>query len=140
MNLDAAIHKLRARNEPVPNPVRLPTPAEVEAAERRLGVSLHRDFRRYLLEASDVNYGAIEPVTITHAESHTDLFKVARAAWENFRVPRDLVPICESNADFYCMNSAGEVVYWSHNGWSSERWPSLADWIEHVWLEDFNNP
>ena len=132
MNLDDAIRELRARHEPVPLPVRLPTPAEVKAAERRLGVSFHPYFRRYLLEVSDVNYGVIEPVTITRAESHTDLFKVAGAAWDNFGVPRDLLPICESNADFYCMNSAGEVVYWSHNGWSPQKWPSLADWMEQV--------
>ena len=140
MNLDEAIGELRARDEPVPLAVPLPTPPEIEAAERRLGVSLHPDFRRYLLEASDVNYGIIEPVTITRTESHTDLFRVAEAAWERFGVPRDLIPICEFNADFYCMNSAGEVVYWSHNGWPAARWPSLADWIEQVWLEDLGNP
>jgi len=140
MNLDDALRELRRRHEPVPFPVRLPTPAEVESAERQLGVSFHPDFRRYLFEASDVNYGVIEPVTITRAGSHTDLCKVVGAAWEMVGVPRDLLPICEFNADFYCMNSAGEVVYWSHNGWSPERWPSLADWIEQVWLEDFSNP
>jgi hypothetical protein len=140
MNLDDAIHELRARDEPVPIPARLPTAEEVEAAERRLGVPLPADFRRYLLEASDVTYGVIEPVTITLPGSHTDLFRVAEDAWNGYGVPRDLVPICEDNADFYCMNSAGEVVFWSHNGWSSEKWPSLADWIEQVWLTDFSEP
>jgi hypothetical protein len=140
VNLDDAISELRARNEPVPIPARLPTAEEVEAAERRLGVTLPADFRRYLLEASDVNYGVIEPVTITLPGSHTDLFTVASDAWDGFGVSRSLIPICEDNADFYCMNPEGEVVYWSHNGLSSEKWRSLADWIKQVWLRDRNNP
>jgi hypothetical protein len=138
MNLDDAFRELRVRNEPVPRPFRLPTPAEVDDAERRIGVRFHPDFRRYLLEVSDVACGVIEPVTITCPESHTDLFSVAESAWDGHGVPRDLFPICEDNANFYCMNSAGEVVFWSHDGWSPERWPSLADWIEHVWLDGFS--
>jgi hypothetical protein len=137
MDLADAISELRARNEPVPIPARLPSVEEVETAERRLGVPFPADFCQYLLEASDVTYGVIEPVTITLPGAHTDLFKVAGKAWDRFGVPRDLLPICEDNADFYCMNPAGEVVFWSHNNWSSERWASLADWIEQVWLSDF---
>jgi hypothetical protein len=136
MNLDDALCELRKKHEQVPMPTRLPTQAEVEAAERRLSVSIPPDFQRYLLEASDVNYGVIEPVTITLPGAHTDLIRVASHAWDGFGVPRDLLPICEDNADFYCMNSSGEVIFWSHNGWSSEKWPSLADWIEQVWLKD----
>jgi hypothetical protein len=135
MNLDEAFTELRARNDPPPRPIRLPTPPEVEAAEQKLGVRFHTDFRRYLLEASDINYGPIEPVTITRAESHTDLFKVAGDAWGASGVPRDILPICEFNADFYCMNSQGEVVFLSRNAWSPAAWPSLADWIEQVWLD-----
>src|SRR5262249_3257554 len=134
MNLDDAFSLLRSRNEPVPRPLRLPTRSEVDEVERRLGVHFHSDFRRCLLEASDVVCGTFEPVTIACPESHTDLFKIAEDAWTTWGVPRDLLPICEANADFYCVNSVGEVVHWSHNGLSSEKWPSLADWIAQVWL------
>jgi hypothetical protein len=134
MDLTAVLQELRTRNEPVPQPFRLPTVSEVDDAERRLGIRFHPDIRRYLLEASDVTCGVLEPVTITCPESHTDLFKVTESAWQSYGVPRDFLPICEDNGDFYCMNSSGEVGYWSHNGWSSEKWPSLADWIEQVWL------
>jgi hypothetical protein len=134
MNLDDAFRELRARNESVPIPPRLPTATEVDEAEQRLGASFPSDFRRYLIEASDIVYGTIEPVTITLPGSHTDLFSVARDAWDASGVPRDLLPICEDNADFYCMNEAGEIVYWSHNGTSDETWPTLARWIQDVWL------
>jgi hypothetical protein len=126
MDLDDAIRELRRRNEALPRPLRLPTEAEVVEAERRLAHAFHPDFRRYLREASDVTCGILEPVTITRPESHTDLFKVAASAWDAYHVPRDLLPICEFNADFYCLTPAGEVVFWSHNGWPSSRYPDLS--------------
>ena len=137
MEMEEAISLLRERKAPVPLPRRLPSLAEVEEAEDRLGVDFHPDFRRYLLEASDVDVGVLEPVTITCSHSHTDLFKVAESAWTHYGVPRELLPICEYNADFYCLDSRGQVLLWSHNGWSAEKWPRLADWIEQVWLADF---
>ena len=136
MDLDEAFSVLRGKNIPVPRPMRLPTVTEVDETERKLAVTFHPDFRRYLVEVSDVVCGVVEPVTITRAGSHTDLSKVAGVAWNRYGVPRELTPICESNADFYCMNDAGEVVFWSHNGWSAEKWSCLANWIEEVWLED----
>jgi hypothetical protein len=115
----------------------LPSPAEIDAAEDRLAIRFHPDFRRYLLECSDVVCGVIEPVTITRPESHTDLFRVAESAWAH-GVPRDHLPICEDNADVYCMNSVGEILFWSHKGLSCEKWPSLGDWIQQVWLKRYS--
>ena len=45
---------------------------------------------------------------------------------------RDLLPFVEDNSDYYCLNSRGEVVYWSHNGSTDERWPSIAAWHQQV--------
>jgi hypothetical protein len=134
MNLDESFAELHSRNRPVPKPARLPTASEVDAAERQLGIRFHPDFRRYLLEVSDVVVGTLEPVTITLPDSHTDLSAVAESAWDGCGVPRNLVPVCEDNADFYCMSQSGEIVFWSHNGLTSERWPNLAAWIADVWL------
>lgn len=134
MNLEDAIQELRELNEPVPKPMRLPTPAEVGIAEQTLGVSFHPDYREFLLEASDVVYGAKEPCTVTPDGGHTHLIAVATDAWEEMGVPRDLIPICEDNGDYYCMNKSGEVVFWSHDGVTGERWPNLATWIKQVWI------
>ena len=134
MRLDEAILHLRSLNEPVPKPMRLPTPQEVDAAEQRLGRTLPPEFRKYLLEASDVVFGTKEPVTLTRPSSHTDLHKVCEHAWNAFGVPKELTPICEDNADFFCLNRAGEVIFWTHNGQSSEKWPDVAAWIEECWI------
>ena len=133
MTLDDAIAALRELNEEVPRPLRLPTEAEVAAAERDIGVPFHPDLRRYLLRASDVVLGALEPVTLTRPDAHTHLPRVAADAWAA-GVPRDHVPVCEDNADFYCVAPDGRVVFLSHNGPSSDAWPDLAAWIEDVWI------
>ena len=132
MTLEEAIQELRRRNEVVPTPTRLPLVSEVDAAEETIGRKFHTDFRKYLLEASDVCVGTLEPVTITLGD-HTDLRSVVANA-VSLGVPGNLMPICENNADFYCQDSTGAIQFWSHNGASDEEWPSLAAWIEEVWL------
>lgn len=134
MDLDEVLAQLRELNEPVPKPLRLPTPAEVADTEQRLGVEFHPDYRKYLLEASDVVYGTLEPCTVAPGGGHTDLVEIAQTAWQDWDVPRDLLPICYDNADHYCMTVEGEVVFWPHDGASDERWPDLATWIKRVWI------
>ena len=74
--------ELRNLNEPVLRPRPLPTEADVAAVERRTGISFQADVRRYLLKASDVVFGVLEPVTI--GGGHTDFEEVLRSArqWE----------------------------------------------------------
>lgn len=130
-DLGEAIDELRRINEPVPRPLRLPTESEVRGAEQRSGVRFHDDLRRYLLQASDVVYGTIEPVTV-HG-GHTEIGGVISGA-RSVGVPDELVPICEDNGDYYCMADTGEVVFWSHNGATDETWSDLAAWIAEVWI------
>ena len=133
MTLDEAFAELRRRHEPAPTPVRLPTKDEVDAAERRAGRKFPLDFRRYLLEASDVNVGTLEPACITCPEAWNDLFNLLDDA-EEMELPVGLLPICQDNGDFYALNEKGEVVFWSHDGVTDEKWRNLAHWIEQVWL------
>jgi hypothetical protein len=133
MTLIEAIAKLRELNEPVPTSLSLPSEMKVQGIEHDLGIKFHPDFRQYLLEASDVVYGTKEPVTVTDAHAATDLFIVCQGAWD-VGVPKNLIPICEDDGDYYCMNRKGEVVFWSHDGVTDEKWKDLAAWIEEVWI------
>jgi hypothetical protein len=135
MTLDEAIAELRRRNEQVPIPMRLPEAREIAEIEAALGVRFHPDYVRLLLQASDVIAGPLEPATITRPSSHTYLPKVIARA-RSCGVPQELFPFCEDNADFYCLNKEGRIVFWSHNGWNSSTWPNLADWIAEIWLAD----
>jgi hypothetical protein len=117
----------------MPLPLRLPTIAQVAAAEQRLGLPFPDDYRRFLLEASDVVLGALEPATICDPSSHTHLPDVVATA-RGVGVPDDWLPICEDNADFYCLDSRATVRFWSHDGATRESWPNLATWLHDVWI------
>ncbi len=136
MKIETVIKKLRRLNEPVPIPMRLPTSDEVDTAEQQLDVKFTPDYRKFLLEASDVVLGALEPATIADPESHTHLIKIAEDAWNQMDLPKNLLPICEDNGDYFCINAKGEVVYWSHNGTTDEKWADLATWLQEVWIDE----
>lgn len=133
MNIEDAIAQLRRRNESVPIPLRLPSEAEVSAAEARVEMPLPADYRRYLLEGSDVVLGALEPAVVVPDAGHLDLVEMAGTAWA-LGVPRDLLPFCEDNGDWFCLTRAGRVRFWSHDGTTDESWPDLGTWITEVWI------
>ena len=134
MNLSDVIAELRELNEPVPKPLRLPTDAEVDAAEDQLGVKFPADYRRYLLQASDVVYGPLEPAVVIPDAGHLSLTDIAETAWDEMEVPRNLLPFCEDNGDYYCLTETGEVEFWSHDGATDDKWKDLATWISEVWI------
>ena len=133
VNIDAAITELREAHCPPPRPYTLPSEDAVAAAERDLGVTFHPDYRAFLLRASDVCVGTLEPCILPPGAGHCDLFEVARDAWKA-GVERQHLPICEDNGDYYCLTPSGEVRFWSHDGATNQCWPSLADWIHDVWI------
>jgi len=107
MNLPDVIVELRELNEPVPKPLRLPTPDEVNAAEQQLAVKFPADYRQYLLTASDVVHGTLEPAIVIPDGGHLSLVEMAESAWDESELPRDLLPFCEDNGDYYCLDTQG---------------------------------
>ncbi|WP_425270061.1 SMI1/KNR4 family protein [Leptospira noumeaensis] len=39
------------------------------------------------------------------------MVNVAKEAWTKMNVPKNLLPICEYNGNYYCLNNINEVVY-----------------------------
>jgi hypothetical protein len=134
MDLTTAIAELRKRNEVPPRPQRLPTTAEVAFAEQALRTEFPPDYRRFLLEASDVMFGIHEPSVVTPDAGYLSLERTAHEGWRR-GVPRDWLPFCEDNADFYCL-VGGMVRFWSHDGVTDESWADLASWIGDVWIDE----
>ena len=122
-------------SSPEDNPFRTPTDAEIAAAEVRLGVVFHPDYRAFLLGGSDVADSILEPAVILPGAAHLDLFRIADTAWRILHAPENLLPFVEDNGDYYCLTPTGEVVYWSHNGATDERWPNIAAWRQQVCIE-----
>lgn len=135
MTIDAAIQELKGMNENVARPLRLPSEDQVSAMERELGIQFHPDYRQYLLRASDVVLGALEPAEVTEPQSHTYLPSVVAGARE-MGVPDDLLPYCEDNGHYYYLRKDGSVAFWSHNGSTNEAWPDLAAWVLQVWIAE----
>jgi hypothetical protein len=133
LSISDAITMLREANEQVPRRLRLPTLDEIVTAESDLGLQFHPDYRRFLIEASDVVAGTHEPFILTAPGSHIDMVRSVRNAWE-YGVPRKLLPFCEDNGNYFCLEPNGGVVYWDHNGTTDERWTDLGTWIVDVWL------
>jgi hypothetical protein len=132
--MEEILELLREHNESVPVPLELPDHEMLVMIEEELLLPIPRDMRTYLLEASDVIYGTLEPVTAADPNSHTYLPEVTAVAW-SLGVPHYLMPLCEVNGAYYCVEPDGEVVLWKDGDLTDETWPSVWQWVRDVWLE-----
>jgi hypothetical protein len=134
--VEEVIEELREKNEPVPVPLELPDEDLLVEIEEQLFIDIPFVFKEFLLTVSDVVYGSLEPVTVTDPQSHTYLPEVAANAWDA-GVPRELIPICQSGDDYYCVEEDGTVVLWSAEEElvTEETWESVWHWARDVWLE-----
>ena len=129
------IEKLRELNEDIPVPLELPDFDQLVEVEEQLLIPIPSDLKEYLLHASDVVYGSLEPVTASDPGSHCYLPEVAAHAW-SIGVPRELIPICQLGEDFYCISQEGEVVFWQDGELCEDGWESFWHWVEQVWLNE----
>jgi hypothetical protein len=132
--MEEILELLREHNQPVPIPLELPDQDLLVEIEEELLLPIPRDLRTYLLEASDVIYGSLEPVTVADSHAHTHLPEVAALAW-SLGLPRYLLPLCEINGNYYCVEPEGEVLFWRDGDLTDESWPSVWHWVREVWLE-----
>ncbi|MEE4226806.1 SMI1/KNR4 family protein [Pseudomonas viridiflava] len=116
----------------ITDPFRIPTDAEIAKAERSLNFPFPAAYIDFLKSGSDVANASFEPAVILPGSSHVDLFEIAHAAWNQFKLPKKWLPFIEDNGDYFCVSQKGEVKYWSHNGPTDEKWPDFSSWFEQV--------
>jgi len=135
--VEEVIEQLRELNEPVPVPLELPDEELLVEIEEQILINLPFELREFLLKVSDVVYGRLEPVTVTDPQSHTYLPEVASVAW-SLGVPRELVPICEDQGNYYCVEQDGTVLLWDgeEEDLTDDSWDSVWHWVREVWLEE----
>ena len=132
--------KLQELKEDIPTALELPDEDDITEIEEELLVPLDDDFKEFLLTASDVVYGGLEPVTVADPYAHTHLPEVAAVAWDR-GLPRQLVPLCEYKDGYYAVSETGEVYLWSESeklgedGFDGESIGGVWDWVENVWLQ-----
>jgi hypothetical protein len=132
--MEEILDLLRDHNIEVPVPLDLPDEDQLVLIEEELLLPIPRDVRQFLLEASDVIFGTLEPVTAADPNSHTYLPEVTAVAW-SLGVPRYLLPICEDKGAYYCADPEGEIVLWEKGELTEHTWQSIWQWVRDVWLE-----
>lgn len=135
--MEDVIELLRQRSQEVPVPLELPDDDILVEVEEQILISLPDEYKEFLLEVSDVIYGAIEPATVTDPQSHTYLPEMAANAWDR-GMPREYIPICEYVQGFYCITQEGEILLWIDGDMSSDEWPSIWAWAKDIWLGEVN--
>jgi hypothetical protein len=111
-NIDDAIAELKALAVKTPKTPPLPNDALLNEYERELGFSFPADYRKFLKEASNVFVGTLEPLIATDMRNARGELSVALIEARRVGLPRDLLPICEDNGDYYCFctGSIGRAV------------------------------
>ena len=133
--MEEVIEQLRELNEPVPVPLELPEEEVLVEIQEQILIHLPFELREYLLKASDVVYGHLEPVTVCDPQSHTYLPEVAARDWDE-GLPRYLVPLCAERGRYYAVDPEGQVLLWEDGEIDEEQqWDSVWDWVEDVWLQ-----
>lgn len=107
----------------------------IDNYESKIGIAFGDEYRYFLKNASTIFFGNIEPLVLSpDINSRGDLLRAVKVA-RQLGVPSNWLPICEDNGDYYCLDQTGKIRFWSGNGVSSESWPTLADWINDVWID-----
>src|SRR5690625_6326254 len=101
------LQQLRRHHQPVPVPLELPDEDRLVEVEEELLMAIPADLRQYLLRASDIVFGSLEPVTAADPVAHTYLPDVAAQAWD-FGLPRHLLPRSEEHTSE--LQSRGHLV------------------------------
>ena len=113
----------------------LPSDDEIAEAQRKLGVCFPNEYIEFIKSGYDLGDSLLECLEINSPGSHVDLFEAIENARKFYGLPEELLPICEDNSDYYCLNEKGEVVFWSHNGATNEKWPNITAWKEQMIFE-----
>ena len=132
--MEDVIELLRERHQPLAVELDLPDDERLVEIEEEILISLPYDLRTYLLEASDIVCGNVEPVTVTDSRSHTFLPEVTSRAWSE-GLPREYIVVCEYNGGYAHIAQDGSVGFWSiAQGETSDNWETFWHWAQEVWL------
>lgn len=133
-NVLNVLDELRSRTEGRAN-VPLPDENLLSAYQEKHGLSFPEEYKVFLKEVMNVLYGTKDPLVITMAGNGYGELSEAITTARAVGVPKDWLPICENNGDYYCLLPDGRVRFWSHDGESRDQWPDLATWVQDVWIE-----
>ncbi|WP_299981175.1 SMI1/KNR4 family protein [uncultured Pseudoteredinibacter sp.] len=131
-DFEAVLEELQDIAEQVLVPLDLPDHDDLVDIEEAILLPIPPLYRDFLLHASDLVIGSLEPATAADASSHTYLADMAAEAWQ-LGLPRELLPICQRANGFYAVNQDDEIVFWSPESGSEEAAESIWHWARDIW-------
>ena len=134
--MEDVIELLRERHEGGLVALELPDEDRLVEIEEQLLIPLPGDYKEFLLNASDIICGSLEPATVMDDYAHNFLPEMAANAWEQ-GMPRYLIPVCETPNGIYAMSQEGSVLLWvpGEGIREEEEWGSSWQWARDIWLE-----
>lgn len=131
------LDKLKERGAINPFNDKLPTFEDINNLEKELNILLPDSYKTYLLDYSNISLGVYELLKPFRDNTYLDMINVV----ENSRtiLPPNLIPFLYDNGDYFCFNLSKnapdyEVVFWSHNGQTDEKWSNFITWVEKCWI------
>lgn len=115
--------------------LKIPTDIEINDAQEKLGFNLPSEYVAFIKSGYDLGDAPLEALEIVNPPSYADIYEALESARKSYGLPLELMPICEDNSDYYCINQKGEVVFWSHNGTTDEKWKNVTIWRNQMVLE-----
>lgn len=112
-----------------------PTDKEIEEAQHKLGFKFSSEYIEFVRSGYVLGDAPIEALEISNPPSHADIFETLANARKYYQLPSELCPICEDNSGYYCLNQQCEVVFWSHNGTTNEKWANVTEWRNQMATE-----
>jgi len=109
-----------------------PSDKQIADAQAKLDFTFPPDYIEFIKSGYNLGNSILEPLEINAQGIHVDIFVCVAEAREFYNLPGNLLPICEDNSDYYCINEQNEVVFWSHNGPNNEKWTSVAEWVNKM--------
>ncbi|MEZ8651990.1 MULTISPECIES: SMI1/KNR4 family protein [Vibrio] len=112
--------------------IKIPTDVQISEAQDRLGFIFPSEYIAFIKSGYDIGEAPMEALEIVNPPSYADIFEALESARKFYDLPTELLPICEDNSDYYCINVNGEVIFWSHNGTTDEKWANVSAWREQM--------
>lgn len=103
---------------------------DISITEKALNWKFPQDYIDFIKSGYNLGESILEALEVGDTESYLDIVQVTNEARESYDLPTNLQPIVEDNSDYYCLTTSNEVVFWSHNGITDEKWDSLSSWIQ----------
>ena len=112
-----------------------PSDEEIKEAEVKLGFNFPDEYIEFIKSGYILGNAPLEALEINSPGSHVDIYEAIESARKYYELPKNLLPILEDNSDYYCLNENGQVVFWSHNGTTDEKWNNVKEWQSQMIAE-----